>query len=34
MPKAAAELKAATEVLALDEIGPRLTALLTQRPPR
>lgn len=29
MPKAAAELKAASEILPLDKIGPRLTALLT-----
>jgi two-component system response regulator WspF len=32
MPKAAAELKAATEILALDKIGPRLTNILTRRP--
>jgi chemotaxis response regulator CheB len=29
MPKAAMELKAAEEVLALNKIGPRLTKLLT-----
>ena len=34
MPKAAAELQAASEILALDNIGPRLLALLTQRTQR
>jgi two-component system response regulator WspF len=34
MPKAATELKAAAEILPLDGIGPRLTALLTQGQPR
>jgi two-component system response regulator WspF len=31
MPKAAAELQAATEILGLEKIGPRLTNILTQR---
>lgn len=31
MPKAAAEMKAASEILALDKIGPRLTTLLTPK---
>jgi chemotaxis response regulator CheB len=31
MPKAAAELNAATEILALDKIGPRLTNMLVQK---
>lgn len=34
MPKAAAELQAASEILALERIGPRLLALLTQRTQR
>jgi chemotaxis response regulator CheB len=32
MPKAAAELKAATEILTLDQIGLRLRTLVTQKP--
>jgi chemotaxis response regulator CheB len=31
MPKAAAELNAAAEILALDKIGPRLTIMLAQK---
>jgi two-component system, chemotaxis family, response regulator WspF len=31
MPKAAAEMKAASEILSLDKIGPRLTTLLTPK---
>ena len=31
MPGAAAELRAASEILALDKIGPRLTNIVAQR---
>jgi chemotaxis response regulator CheB len=31
MPGAAAELQAASEILALDQIGPRLTNIVTQK---
>jgi chemotaxis response regulator CheB len=31
MPKAAAELQAASEILALDQIGPRIANLLAQK---
>ena len=31
MPKAAAELKAATEILPLDKIGPQVTNILSQK---
>jgi chemotaxis response regulator CheB len=31
MPGAAAELRAATEILSLDKIGPRLTNIVAQK---